>query len=115
MKRWIALLALVALPAFAQTITDTRPATRHAAITPTDATALVDGQGRLRFRAIIVECADGEGVCDVSITDCVPSGGTCSAGATVVYTVPSGTLLPFQPWSVNDTGTTDTAAVTGWW
>lgn len=114
MKRLALLLALVALPLCAQTITDTRPASRHEAITPANATGLVDGQGRLRYRAILVECTGGTGACDVSITDCVPSGGVCSGGATVIYTVPSGSLMPFQPWSVNSTGTT-AAAVTGWW
>ncbi len=110
--KWIsALLVVVAFPLWAQTITDTRPASRHEAITPTDATALVDGQGRLKYRAILVECTTDP--CDVSITDCLPSGGTCSAGATIVYTLNSG-LWPFQPWSVNSTSTT-AAAVTGWW
>ncbi len=111
MKRIFILLMAFALPAFSQTITDTRPASRHEAITPANATALVDGQGRLKYRAILVECTTDP--CDVSITDCLPSGGVCSAGATIVYTLNSG-LWPFQPWSVNATGT-DAASVTGWW
>lgn len=107
--RIFVVLALLASVASAQVITDTRPATRHEAITPNDSTTLVDSQGRLKYRAIYIE-----GAGDVSITDCVPSGGVCSAGATVVYTVPAGTLMPFAPYRVNSTATT-ASGITGWW
>lgn len=77
--------------AYAQPVAaQSAPATTHSTIT-LDAD-LTDNFGQAYCRAVFIE-----GAGDISMTD--------SAGTTIVYTVPAGTLLPFRPATVNTSGT----------
>lgn len=91
-----ALVALSPVAAFGQaTEAETKPATTHLSVTPSDTTSLLDNQGVPICRALFIE-----GAGDISITDINDE--------TIVYTVPAATLLPFKPKRVNSTLTTAT-------
>lgn len=88
-------LFLVA-PVLAQsTEAETKPATTHTAITPSNTASLLDNNGVPLCRALFIESGG-----DISITDLNDT--------TIVYTVPDATLLPFRPKRVNSTSTTAT-------
>jgi len=82
--------------AFASTSTGLEsPATKHAAVTPSDSTDLDP-----KPRGLFIKAAG-----DVSITD--------ELGVTILYTsLAAGTLLPFRAKRVNASGTT--ATVIAW-
>lgn len=69
-------------------VTDSRPATQHAAITPNDSTDL----SNLGYRSVFVG-----GAGDITIKDL--------NGVSATYTVPAGVVIPISPSFIMDTNT----------
>jgi hypothetical protein len=88
MKKLLFLLALFPLASIGQIATDGGPASAQTAITPSDITSLLDGNGLPRCRALWVTETG-----DVVIQD--------QTGISITYpAVPAHTLIPFRPAKV---------------